>query len=133
MKIIDSDLDKLSFSIDEETYYTYDNIVDEIADTEEDINVSVGEHIKQYHSNYMDIDYFIEYMIDRAYETVGEIAEIYLEDLTNEHKKELENIIQDYLNKVVGEPRFWEIGRTKEITKEQFLNIDFEFDFKESK
>ncbi len=132
MKITKEDLDRLSFSIDEETYYTYDNIVDEIADTEEDISVNVGESIKQYHSTHMDINYFIEQMCNSAYDTVGEIAETYLDEVTKEHKKELENIIQDYLNKVAGEPRFWAIGRTEEITKQQFLDIDFEFDLKES-
>ena len=131
MKITTEELEELCFSTNEETYSKFDDIVDEISDEESDISISVGQSIKQKHSDFIYPNYIIEQMSENAYEVVGEVAESYLDGITKEQKLGLENIIQDYFNEITGEPNFYSVINTKEITKKQFLELDFEFKFKD--
>lgn len=109
--------DEYCFSLDEEywdedTDYILDNIYD-------NTTVYVGIQVKMKHKDYLSAENLICDMQQRAYDD-SEYAEGYLEGISKDKKEELSKIVLDYLNKNIGEPRFYKIRDTKEISVEEF-------------
>jgi len=87
-------------SLDEENYIigpyktkkeAYEEAFDESNHEGEDVTVYVGESTKFDPS--IDINSIIDQVSERAYEEIGEHAEGYLHDLTQDHKDEFGNMI----------------------------------------
>lgn len=63
----------------------------------------------------VDVDYFLESTADAMFESSGEIAEEYLDDVTDEHKEELAKLIQDWFIRHDYKPSFYNIQNTQQI------------------
>ncbi|MDT2848779.1 hypothetical protein P7H60_06360 [Vagococcus carniphilus] len=65
-----------------------------------------------------DVNYIIENIQEQAYSECGDSADGFLEDVTKEHKEELENIILDWFDKHNYKANFYKILNVEEIVLE---------------
>lgn len=104
------------YSLDE-VYYTteleeIENILDQDGEITGDEVIYVGEQVKVYHKQFINIDNFIEPMQDSAY---NDYSDGYLENTSKEdlQKAELE-IIQTF-NKYFKQPTWFHVKNVKEV------------------
>ena len=97
------------YSIDGENFKSWEEIEEEIKN--KDIKeIYEGEKVQKKHFDYIDGDDIIEMMTNRAYDDFDDFAENYCKELEEpEHKKEIEKLILNYLNKNVKQPDFFEV------------------------
>ena len=82
-----------------------------------------GEAIHPFPSSFFNVDYFIEDMMERAYDEHGEYAEDYLTDLSDDKVKELEGIIANWLDLNVNVSFYRVVNITgMQITQEDIDN-----------
>ena len=107
------------FSLDGDMFYeNIDDIIDKVSVTK---TIYVGEKVEKHHKDFININYLIEQMQELAYD-VSEYSEGYLEDITIEHKNNIEKIILEYMNKYIDKPKFYEVINIKEILCEYVDN-----------
>ena len=97
--------------------YIKDNIEN---DTE---TIYVADKIEKTHSAYLNIDNLLESMADRAWDDANELAESYCDTLNKidkDHKKNIEKLIIDYMNKHISQPSFYHVDNVRKISVEQF-------------
>lgn len=112
---------EVCYSYDEELYRSdFQEILDEFADTKEigeQVTYWQGETSPYTHASFLNIDRLVEDMqeaaCDEAYE---DLSEGYLDDLTDEAKRELEKLILDFLNKKAAQPTFYSVKNVEPIT-----------------
>lgn len=105
---------KKVFSLDEE-YYCDD--IEYILDNYESGPIYKADEVKKFHSDFIKIDPIIEDIKNSAYDSFGEYTEGYLNDLD---KEQLNNVLLDYMNKNVKQPRFFGVENVREINIEEF-------------
>ncbi len=117
----ENELDDFVYSLNEENYYEYEDIVDQINDGcihGHEIKVYRGRRKDYKHEDFIapiDIDFLIERMQESAYDNMSEFSEGYLDDLTEDNKKELMKLITDFLDSKVM-VRFYGVDQIDEIT-----------------
>lgn len=99
----------LIFSLDGDIFYeNIDDVIDEISMNK---TIYVGEKVKKYHKDFIDInniDYLIEQMQESA-SNFSDYSEDYLDDITTEHKNNIKKIILEYMDKHIDQPKFYEV------------------------
>ena len=107
------------YSTNEEEFYDYDYILDDLKDlghtTGDTVEIYQGDAIPMKHSNFIFPDHIIESIQEWAYDEVGDYAEGYLEGLTDADKKELEELIEEFLVKKTGQPNLNAIKNIKRV------------------
>ena len=103
---------QLVFSLDGNMFY--ENIDDIINEISVNNTIYIGEKVEKYHKDFINIDYIIEQMKELAYD-ISNYSEDYLEDITIEHKNNIEKIILEYMNKHINQPKFYEVINIKEV------------------
>lgn len=95
-------------------------VLDEFADTKEigeEVTYWQGETSPYTHASFLDIEHLVEDMKERAWdEAYEDLAEAYLDDITDKHKRELTALILDYLNTHLDQPTFYGVKNVEEIT-----------------
>lgn len=113
---------ELAYSLDESIFMDKEDVIDQL-DGDEKI-VYVGEQVKKFHSDFINVNSILGDIAERATESGGEFSDSYSDELfgLNKDKKEmLKVLISDYLKGVINEPSFYEIKNVKEISIEAFL------------
>lgn len=100
------------FSLDGYTFY--ENINDIIDDLDTTNVIYIGEKVEKYHKDFINISYLIETMQESACDSSGDY-EGYLEDITIEHKNNIEKIILEYMNKYIDQPKFYDTINIKKF------------------
>ena len=116
-------MNELCFSTDEEHFRTdVDQILHEIeADGVE--TIYVGESVCKQHSDFIYVRNLIEDMQNQASEEVGEYADSYLEDFTQENIEGLKQVISNYLNTTTPQPSFYSVSSIREVSVDEFCTI----------
>ena len=115
----------LAFSFDEEDWtLDVDEIESEIEsrlEFNEPIgDIYIGYAVFQEHKHFLNIKQLIENMQDNAY---NDYSDGYLEDLTTEKLKELENIVLTWLNENASGPNFYNVHKIKPFSVQEFRKI----------
>ncbi len=113
-------MEKYSFSLDDEYYYNMDSIEDMLEEEENVSSLYMGEKIEQKNKNFLNIDALIDDMKESAYE-LGEYTETYLDDMTEELRKDLKNTILKWFDDNGIKPNFLLVENVREISREDFL------------
>lgn len=108
------------YSTDEE-FYRHDSmgeLLDYIdGETDEDkIGATYwrGEKVELTHAECIDIDSFLETCDERAYEEIGEIYDNCFTDVTDDEKKELRGLIEEWAKRCVN-MRYWKVINSQEM------------------
>lgn len=74
----------------------------------------------------VDIDGMLENISVSVYDEVGEVAEDYLNDVTKEHRSELEEkvneVVQEWMEKHKYKPNFFSVTNVEKIDAEGWIN-----------
>jgi hypothetical protein len=108
------------YSVNEDEFYELDEILDLIeSDYEpgEITEIYVADKNPILHSNFVDGISIVENITNLVYDNWEEMSDDYCAELEiKEHTKNIENIVLDYLNKNVQQPRFYEALNIKKIS-----------------
>ena len=120
----------LVYSFNEEEYYDIDDIFEmvEIDKIPKDRFIYVAERVKYYHKDFISLIDFQEELQDIAYDEVSEWGEGYVEDLTKEKEEALEQLITDWFDKNIEQPRFFTVKNVRktilgEVLKSYNLSV----------
>jgi hypothetical protein len=109
------------YSTDEEyfNYTEFGDLLDELYSNSPDdqiIGMSYwrGEQVELKHSECIDIDGFLEMCDERAYDEIGECYEYCFSDVTDEEKKELKTLIEDWAKRCVN-IRYWKVLNSQDL------------------
>jgi hypothetical protein len=115
---------KYSWSTNEE-YYSGDFATREeaIQDSNVEPGCVVYTGLNVYHQPYVDVDSFIEQLKCSADDEAGEFSESWLERVEKENEeklqKELQGVLDKWLNDTNNEPAFWHVEEVQEhVVKE---------------
>lgn len=113
----------LVYSFNEEAYYSIDDIIEmvEIDKIPKDRFIYVAERVKYYHKDFIPLIDFQDKLQDIAYDEVSEWCEGYVEDLTIEKEKALEQLIIDWFDKNIEQPKFFTVKNVRKIMLEEVL------------
>jgi len=107
------------YSVNENEFYELDEILDLIeSDYEpgEITEIYVADKNPILHSRFVDGISIVEDITNLVYDNWEEMSDDYCAELEmKEHTKNIENIVLDYLNKNVQQPRFYEAFNIKKI------------------
>ena len=95
-----------------------DECIDEDTKVGDIVTIFEAEAIEYTHADFVNAESIIEDMQNCAYDTVGEFAETYLEELKKEDFKELDKLITDWLSMKADKPRFYTTINDKPIEVE---------------
>lgn len=103
-------------SIEEAAQDAVDNMSKEELKTATEVTLYRGEPKHADFSDFFCVDSLIETMQINAYDNYGEHSEGYLEDVTEEHKKELERLILEWAQKSDFKvPTFYLVNNVKKV------------------
>jgi hypothetical protein len=110
---------KYCYSTDEEFYRheSMGELLDYLdCETEDKIGTTYwrGEQVELTHSECIDVDSFLEICDERAYDEVGEYYDNCFSDVTDEEKKELRSLIEEWAKRCV-KMRYWKVINSKEM------------------
>jgi hypothetical protein len=107
----------LVYSFNEEAYYDMDDIIEmvEIDKIPKDRFVYVAEKVKYYHKDFIPQLDIQEQLLDIAYDEVSEWCEGYVDDLTKEKVEALNQVIIDWFDKNIEQPRFFTVKNIRKI------------------
>lgn len=95
-------------------------VLDEFTDTKEigeEVTYWQGETSPYTHASFLDIEQLVDNMRECAWdEAYEDLAEAYLDDMTDKHKRELSALILNYLNTHLDQPTFYGVKNIEEIT-----------------
>ncbi len=113
----------LVYSFNEEAYYDIDDIFEmvEIDKIPKDRFIYVAERVKYYHKDFIPLIDFQDELQDIAYDEVSEWCEGYVEDLTKEKVEALEQLITDWFDKNIEQPKFFTVKNVRKIMLEEVL------------
>lgn len=80
------------------------------------VNMYQGELESKSFIDYLCVDSILERMQEWAYDDVGDFANSYLDDVTDEMKEELDVLICAWANKHNISPNFFHVGNVKEVS-----------------
>lgn len=114
---------ELVYSFNEEAYYDIDDIIEmvEIDKIPKDRFIYVAEQVKYYHKDFIPLIDFQDILQDLAYDEVSEWCEGYVEDLTKEKEEALKNLIIEWFDKNIEQPRFFTVKNVRKIMLEEVL------------
>jgi len=98
------------YSLDGEKFYDYASFMSDVLHEHkqgETVEVYVGIKREIKHSDFVSADVIIESAQEMAYDEYGEISNDYLEKITEAQGEELKRLICAWLDKTVGQPRFY--------------------------
>ena len=76
--------------------------------------------VEKYHVGYVNVDMIIEHMQQDAYDTVGEVAEDWLDNITIKQRRDLEgrveDVVKEWLKEIGEEPTFYKVLPFDELT-----------------
>ena len=113
----------LVYSFNEEEYYDIDDIIEmvEIDKIPKDRFIYVAERVKYYHKDFILLIDLKDKLQDIAYDEVSEWCEGYVEDLTKEKEGALEQLITDWFDKNIEQPKFFTVKNVRKIMLEEVL------------
>lgn len=117
-------MEEIVYSIKGEIFDTLKNILGELKNSDDENTTTIyrGVKIPYSHSNFIDGNNIIEDIVNSAYDAFDDMSDNYCAELeAEEHTKNLEKIVLDYLNKNVKQPDFFGV---KDI--EKVLLVDLE-------
>ncbi|GAH32120.1 unnamed protein product, partial [marine sediment metagenome] len=82
--------------------------------------VYVGESVAKQHSDFLSIPSIVADMQEQASEQVGDFADGYLNDFTQEHSGAFKQVILDYFNTNITQPAFYSVKSVREVSVEEF-------------
>lgn len=95
------------------------------AEDYEDTDTFAIGYVEPYEVNYVNSDLIIEYLQQDAYEEIGEVAEDWLDSVTNEQREDLENrvlkVVLEWLKDCKEEPKFYKVLPFDELTLQEAL------------
>ena len=113
----------LVYSFNEEAYYDIDDIFEmvEIDKIPKDRFIYVAERVKYYHKDFIPLIDFQDKLQDIAYDEVYEWCEGYVEDLTKEKEEVLGQLITDWFDKNIEQPKFFKVKNVRKFMLEEVL------------
>ena len=113
----------LVYSFNEEAYYDMDDIIEmvEIDKIPKDRFVYVAEKVKYYHKDFIPLIDFQDELQSLAYDEVSEWCEGYVDDLTKEKVEALNQVIIEWFDKNIKQPRFFTVKNVRKIMLEEVL------------
>lgn len=113
----------LVYSFNEEAYYDMDDIIEmvEIDKIPKDRFVYVAEKVKYYHKDFIPLIDFQDELQNLAYDEVSEWCEGYVDDLTKEKVEDLNQIIIEWFDKNIEQPKFFTVKNVRKIMLEEVL------------
>ena len=113
----------LVYSFNEEAYYSIEDIIEmvEIDKIPKDRFIYKAERVKYYHKDFIPLIDFQDKLQDIAYDEVYEWCEGYVEDLTKEKGEALEQLIIDWFDKNIEQPKFFTVKNVRKIILEEVL------------
>ena len=113
----------LVYSFNEEAYYDMDDIIEmvEIDKIPKDRFVYVAEKVKYYHKDFIPLIDFQDELQSLAYDEVSEWCEGYVDDLTKEKVEALNQVIIEWFDKNIEQPRFFTVKNVRKIMLEEVL------------
>lgn len=113
-----------SYSLNGEDFHDIEYVNDFLEDDME--SVFVGDTIKVTHKRFTDCLDVIDMLSNEVYENFSEYSDVYISELEEKgknHSKNINKLIEEYLNKNVNQPTFYNIEDIKEISVNEFLNM----------
>lgn len=81
--------------------------------------VYIGDQKSLVHGDFLrnsELACLVESMQEQAYESVGDIAEIYLENLaTKDNEDEFQKLVADWIQKKTGSVNIWQVNNIREV------------------
>lgn len=113
----------LVYSFNEEAYYDMDDIIEmvEIDKIPKDRFVYVAEKVKYYHKDFIPLIDFQDELQNLAYDEVSEWCEGYVDDLTKEKVEALNQVIIEWFDKNIEQPRFFTVKNVRKLMLEEVL------------
>ena len=113
----------LVYSFNEEAYYDMDDIIEmvEIDKIPKDRFVYVAEKVKYYHKDFIPLIDFQDELRNLAYDEVSEWCEGYVDDLTKEKVEALNQVIIEWFDKNIEQPRFFTVKNVRKLMLEEVL------------
>lgn len=116
-------MEKFAYSLNEEDFFSLDEILDKLEDEDGDdaTHVYKGTCVHYKHSDFFSADDIIEEMTDRAYQEGDDFSDNYCSELElKEHKEKLTKIVLEYLDANVAQPSFYTVKDVVKMTVEEF-------------
>ena len=102
-------------SLEEMIDMEFDYLLEQREDVDQ-VTIYRGERENYTHFNFINAYSLIDSARERVYDFAAEsIADNYLESFTDEHAKELEKLVSDWLTKKFGKVDFWGVKNVKQI------------------
>ena len=107
------------YSTDEE-FYSHESMCELLdyidGETEDKIGATYwrGEKVELTHAECIDIDSFLELCDERAYEEIGEHYDNCFTDVTDDERKELHSLIEEWAKRCVN-MRYWKVINSQEM------------------
>ena len=113
----------LVYSFNEEAYYSIEDIIEMVEKDKipKDRFIYKAERVKYYHKDFIPLIDFQDELQDIAYDEVSEWCEGYVEDLTKEKGEALEQLIIDWFDKNIEQPKFFTVKNVRKIILEEVL------------
>ena len=113
----------LVYSFNEEAYYDIDDIFEmvEIDKIPKDRFIYVAEKVKYYHKDFIPLIDFQDELQNLAYDEVSEWCEGYVDDLTKEKVEALNQVIIEWFDKNIEQPRFFTVKNVRKLMLEEVL------------
>ena len=113
----------LVYSFNEEAYYSIEDIIEMVEKDKipKDRFIYKAERVKYYHKDFIPLIDFQDELQDIAYDEVSEWCEGYVEDLTKEKGEALEQLIIDWFDKNIEQPKFFTVKNVRKIMLEEVL------------
>ena len=113
----------LVYSFNEEAYYDIDDIFEmvEIDKIPKDRFIYVAERVKYYHKDFIPLIDFQDELQNLAYDEVSEWCEGYVDDLTKEKVEALNQVIIEWFDKNIEQPRFFTVKNVRKLMLEEVL------------
>jgi|GEM_PF-2429596 len=108
-----------SYSINEEEYYDLDSIMEALREdysAGDEVVIFEGDALKGEHSDFINPRHLIEIFQESAYESYGEWADRYLDDLGADKTSQLKGLIARWLNENAKPITFFTVKNVQQIT-----------------
>lgn len=114
------------YSLDNERYYELEDFEDMLLglceDSEtpknSDMEIYRAEKVLRNHASFINANSILETISQNAYDEAGEYAESYcdsIDHLSSDKVKELEQLINDFFDKYIGQPNFYTVKNAMKI------------------
>lgn len=120
------------YSFDNEQYYEleyFEDMILELCEDSEtsknaDMEIYKAEKVLRTHASFINANSILETISQNAYDEAGEYAESYCDSidyLSSDKVKELEQLINDFFDKHIGQPNFYTV---KNVMKIKYKDIN---------